>query len=251
MCAHKYIYTNKSLPASEVHKVTSCRCRSQLDWSDESSGVWTWSVFTCLSVCESLYCLREQACLSVWRPTSVFTEQTDFSDFFLRTCSTFQEQMRCAVCLYWSVWLYMPSCVSLWGFLCVCSVGMWKPEHTSTQSVQHEPFCPRTQNTSTEWRCTGWDRWTPQMCVCAHGKILQRKKMCRSDSSPVPVAADWSQWWVRLWVLGTQNRPLYGEMMQTLIPLALWKAILGHYELSHASPTILRLVHLFVFYVFI
>lgn len=50
--------------------------------------------------------------------------------------------------------------------------------------------------------------------------------------------------------LGTENRPLYGEMMQTLIPLALGKAILGHYELSHASPTVLRLVHLFVFYVF-
>lgn len=75
--------------------------------------------------------------------------------------------------------------------------------------------------------------------------------MCRSHSSPVPVAADWSQWWVWLRALGTENRPLYGEMMQTLIPLALWKTILGHYELSHASTTILGLVHLFIFYVFI
>lgn len=39
--------------------------------------------------------------------------------------------------------------------------------------------------------------------------------------------------------LGMQNRPLYGEMMQTLIPLALWEAILGHFELSHAHITIL------------
>lgn len=50
--------------------------------------------------------------------------------------------------------------------------------------------------------------------------------------------------------LGTENRPLYGEMMQTLIPLVLRKTILGHFELSHASTTILGLVHLFIFYVF-
>lgn len=47
--------------------------------------------------------------------------------------------------------------------------------------------------------------------------------------------------------LGTENRPMYGEMMQTLIPFALRKTILGHFELSHASTTILGLVHLFIF----
>lgn len=50
--------------------------------------------------------------------------------------------------------------------------------------------------------------------------------------------------------LGAENRPLYGEIMQTLIPPALRKTILGHFELSHASTTILGLVHLFIFYVF-
>lgn len=50
--------------------------------------------------------------------------------------------------------------------------------------------------------------------------------------------------------LGTVNRPLYGEKIQTLILLALRKTILGHFELSHASTTILGLVHLFIFYVF-
>lgn len=50
--------------------------------------------------------------------------------------------------------------------------------------------------------------------------------------------------------LGTENRPLYGEKMQTLILLALQVTILGHFELSHASTTILGLVHLFIFYVF-
>lgn len=63
------------------------------------------------------------------------------------------------------------------------------------------------------------------VCVfkCLHTHTRENsteKKMCRSHSSPVPVAADWSQWWVWLRVLGTENRPLYGEMMQTLIPLA-------------------------------
>jgi len=50
--------------------------------------------------------------------------------------------------------------------------------------------------------------------------------------------------------LGTENRPMYGEKLQTLIPLGLWKTILGHSEVSHASTTILGLVHLFIFYVF-
>lgn len=50
--------------------------------------------------------------------------------------------------------------------------------------------------------------------------------------------------------LRTENKPMYGEMLQTLILLALRNTILEHFEVSHASTTILGLVHLFIFYVF-
>ena len=50
--------------------------------------------------------------------------------------------------------------------------------------------------------------------------------------------------------LGTENRPFYGEKMQIFILMTLRMTILGHFELSHASTTILGLVHLFIFYVF-
>lgn len=80
------------------------------------------------------------------------------------------------------------------------------------------------------------------------------KEMCGRRGGLVPVASGWSLWPARLKVsgrgLGTENRPLYGEMMQTLIPPSLGRTILGHFELSHASTTILGLVHLFIFYVF-
>lgn len=39
--------------------------------------------------------------------------------------------------------------------------------------------------------------------------------------------------------VGIEKRPMYGEKLQTLIPLVLLQAILGHSEVSHASTTIL------------
>lgn len=92
-----------------------------------------------------------------------------------------------------------------------------------------------------------WNVWTRNSE--SHKTTAQRK--CEE------AVVVWSLWQqtghsgeCRSRVLGTENRPLYGEMMQTLIPMALWKTILGHYELSHARTTILGLVHLFIFYVF-
>lgn len=118
MCARKNIHINKSLQASEARKTHHVGVGHSLT---EVTKAAVSGLDRCLLVwvCESLYCLKEQACLSVWRPTCLFTEQIDFSDFFLKTCSTFQEQMWCAVCLYWPVWLYVPSCVFLCGLACL------------------------------------------------------------------------------------------------------------------------------------
>lgn len=146
MCAHKFIYTNKSLQASEVRKDTSCWCRSQPDWSDESSGVWTWSVFTCLIACESLYCLREQACLSVWRPTYVLQSWLTSQISSWRLAPLYRCEVQSA---------FISLCDRMRFSVRVSMFGLW------VKSVQE----PRTH-------------WTQMhelrgMCVCVHEKVLK------------------------------------------------------------------------------
>lgn len=122
---------------------------------------------------------------------------------------------------------YPPVCVCLSSLfsgnaptVCVCVFACKMRETgrspcTTSHRVQSEPT-----GRSIACRCAGADA-----LVNAAG-IAQRKGFGNVQSrSRVPVAAGWSLRWMWSRVsareLGAENRPLYGEMMQTLIPLGL------------------------------
>ncbi|MEQ2220111.1 hypothetical protein ILYODFUR_001953 [Ilyodon furcidens] len=126
---------------------------------------------------------------------------------------------------------------------------MFAPQHVhvetgtsfNTASLQGATSLNRNQERTAEQKLDG----PSNMASCAHSNDnVLRTKAQRNCAQAAAVCGSSLVTVVRVVECfsseeGIENRPMYGEKLQTLIPHVLRKAILGHSEVSHASTTIL------------
>lgn len=175
-------------------------------------------LFPCVCVCMCV-CLCVSVCPSI-RPT------TETWPFLITAICVYQEPLQSVEPQEQTQW---QSCYSRESKKAYTCAQMWL--------YVYEVFLNTKENFRTKAPPPQKkEEKTPQK-TCTIPSSLWQEPGHRSDCG--------GRFWQRI-----ENKPMYGEMLQTLILLALRNTILEHFEVSHASTTILGLVHLFIFYVF-